>query len=571
MLLSHAMRRLLLAALAAALVAPAAASAADPIMPLADVQVGMRCTGLTVVRGTAVTSFDVEVLDILDRQRPEAARILLRVSGPAVDATGIGSGFSGSPIYCPGADGVARNAGAISAGIGQYGGKVGLATPIEQIVAEPVLPPSSGSRSLTRSRVAGSYSLATPLTLAGLSPPLAAMFARAARKAGWPLLTSGASPRAGGFPPQPLVPGSAVSVGLTSGAIAIGAIGTVAYTDGEGVWLFGHSLDGAGRRSLFLQDAYIHAVVDNPVGAAELSTYKLGSPGNDVGTVTNDALSAVAGRVGALPESFPLKVFARDLDTGRVRSLTTRVVNEGDVGRPAGPSILAIAASAAVAEAASTVLGGAPARQTGEMCVAIALRELSKPIRLCQHYAVEGSAPNSLAGALSTDVATAAAFIESYPFGVLHPTSVEVGLRVRRGMRQAWIVDATGPRRVKRGRKVKLKLALRRTQTGVRFTRTISFRIPAGTRPGTRIIRLTGTDADEGSNPDDDSDISILFEEAPAEGPMPESPEDIRDAIEALERYDGVTATVGGTDIEAHRDSNLRISGDARVVLTVKR
>ena len=37
MLLSHGMRRLLLAALAAALVAPAGASAADPIMPLGDV------------------------------------------------------------------------------------------------------------------------------------------------------------------------------------------------------------------------------------------------------------------------------------------------------------------------------------------------------------------------------------------------------------------------------------------------------------------------------------------------------------------------------------------------------
>ena len=137
------MRRLLLAALAAALVAPASASAADPIMPLGDVQAGMRCTGLTVVRGTAITSFDVEMLDVIDRQRPEVARILVRVSGPAVDADGLGPGFSGSPIYCPGADGVARNIGAISDGIGEYGGKVGLATPIEPILAEPVQPPSS--------------------------------------------------------------------------------------------------------------------------------------------------------------------------------------------------------------------------------------------------------------------------------------------------------------------------------------------------------------------------------------------------------------------------------------------
>ena len=561
------MRRLLLAAVAAALVAPGSAIAADPIMALGDVPAGARCTALTVVKGTTITSFDVEVLDVIDRQRPEVARILIRVSGPAIDATGIGPGFSGSPIYCPGSDGVARNVGAISGGIGQYGGKIGLATPIEQILAEQVLPPSSAPRSA----VVGSRSLAGPLTLTGLSPSLAAMFARAARKANWPLVTSGASPRAAGFPPQPLVPGAAVSVGLTSGAIAIGAIGTVAYADGPSVWLFGHALDGAGRRSLLLQDAYISAVIDNPVAAPDLSTYKLGSPGNDVGTVTNDTLNAVVGALGALPQTYPLKIFARDLQTGRARSLTTRVVNEGDVGRPAGPSILAVAGAASVAEAASAVLGGAPARQTAEMCVSATLRELKDPIRVCWQYAVDGSGPNALAGALSNDFATAAAFLESYPFGVLHPTNVEVGVRLRRGLRQAWMVDASGPRSARRGRKVTLKLVLRRTQTGVRFTRKIRFRIPAGTAPGTRTIKLTGTDAEAGSNPDDDGDLSVLFEEAPEEGPMPESPADIRAAIEALERYTGVTASIDGVDIEAHRDPNLRISGDARVVLTVKR
>jgi hypothetical protein len=562
------MRRLLLAALAAALAAPAAASAADPIMPLGDVAPGMHCTGLSVVQGTTITSFNVDVLDVIDRLRPEDARILFRVSGPAVDATGVGPGFSGSPIYCTGADGVARNIGAISGGIGQYGGKVGLATPIEQILAEPIQPPSSAVR---RSPVVGSRSLTGPLTLSGLNPSLAAMFANAARKAGMPLLTSGASPRAAGFPPQPLVPGAAVSVGLTSGAIGIGAIGTVAYTDGPSVWLFGHSLDGAGRRSLFLEDAYIHAVIDNPLGTSDLSTYKLGSPGNDVGTVTNDANNAVAGRLGALPRNFPINVFAKDLDTGRTRNLTTLVADEGDVGRPAGPSLTGVAAGAAVAEATSSVLGGGPARQSGEMCAAIALRELPKPARFCEHYAIAGDGPNAFAGALSVDIAHAAALLETYDFGVLHPTSIDVGIRVRRGMRQAYMVDATGPRRARRGKKVALKLQLRRTVTGVRFQKTIKVRIPAGTAPGTHSIRLTGTDAEPGSNPNDDSGISIVFEDPPQDGPIPQSADDIRAAIEALARYDGITATIGSTDIEAYRDPNLRISGDARVTLTVKK
>ena len=65
-------------------------------------------------------------------------RILFRVSGPAVDATGIGPGFSGSPIYCPDGAGVSRVIGAISESINEYGGKVALATPIEAIIGTPV-------------------------------------------------------------------------------------------------------------------------------------------------------------------------------------------------------------------------------------------------------------------------------------------------------------------------------------------------------------------------------------------------------------------------------------------------
>ena len=52
---------------------------------------------------------------------------------------------------------------------------------------------------------------------------------------------------------------------------------------------------------------------------------------------------------------------------------------------------------------------------------------------------------------------------------------------------------------------------------------------------------------------------------------MPESPEDIRDAIEALERYDGVTATVGGT---TSKRTAIRTCGSAATLassLTVKR
>src|SRR3954449_7284127 len=123
------MRVFPLAAAVAALLVPAApAFAGDPIMPLPDVRAGMHCTGYSVIHGTDISAFDVEVLDVADGDAVATPpRILVQVSGPAVDATGIGPGFSGSPIYCQDAAGVSRNIGAISESIGEDGGKTAAA------------------------------------------------------------------------------------------------------------------------------------------------------------------------------------------------------------------------------------------------------------------------------------------------------------------------------------------------------------------------------------------------------------------------------------------------------------
>ena len=109
-------------------------------MPLSQIHAGMDCIGETVIQGTTITSFDVHVIDVV--QDPvQGPRILVSVSGPAVDTTGIAQGFSGSPVFCLDGTGTMRNAGAISEGIGEYGNKVALVTPIEQMLGEPIKPP----------------------------------------------------------------------------------------------------------------------------------------------------------------------------------------------------------------------------------------------------------------------------------------------------------------------------------------------------------------------------------------------------------------------------------------------
>jgi len=163
-------RRVLACAFLLALLTAPAAWGRDPITPLRDVHRGLQCTARTVVQGTTISEFDVEVLDVVADQDGTGARILVRVSGPAVAASGIASGFSGSPVFCPDANGVVGNAGAISATIGQYGEDVGLVTPIEQMLSLPVKPPSGVRRAPRLLRAA--RPLASPLVLSGLSPSL---------------------------------------------------------------------------------------------------------------------------------------------------------------------------------------------------------------------------------------------------------------------------------------------------------------------------------------------------------------------------------------------------------------
>ena len=111
----------------------------------------------------------------------------------------------------------------------------------------------------------------------------------------------------------------------------MGAVGTVTYADGSTVYAFGHELDGAGRRSLLLQDAYVYYVINNPDPLLQPS-YKLASPGHTLGTITSDTPNAVIGQVGSPPPTTPVDVTVHDLDTHKALTLDTQVADETNVG-----------------------------------------------------------------------------------------------------------------------------------------------------------------------------------------------------------------------------------------------
>jgi hypothetical protein len=541
-----------------------------PILPLAQVHAGMDCIGETVIQGTTITSFNVHVLDVV--QKPSAGpRILVSVSGPAVDTTGIAQGFSGSPVLCDDGTGTLRNAGAISEGVGVYGGKVGLVTPIEQMLGEPVKPAFTVKRFTGRA-----VPLLGPLTVGGLSPWLQSIVQQAGRRAGRLIASMPVGPYPN-FPVQPLVPGASVGVSYASGSIPIGGVGTVTYRDGQTVYAFGHELDGAGRRSLLLQDAYVYGVINNP-DPVEGGSFKLAAPGNTVGVLTSDRPNGVIGELGAPPGTIPVTVTALDADTGRTLTLSSQVADETDLGQPTGASLIGLVAPTAVAQAATQIFDGPPANESGRMCFTVTIRESRAPLQFCNRYVGTGSpgdagaSPPELGGATATDAASALGLLDQVQFAALHITKVAATITAQRGLAQARIVTAGAPLRVKAGGHVTVRLKVR-VYRGPLKTISFKLRIPRGAR-GPLMAKLSGTgQAGSGTPPGGlaQAIAQALGSGGPVTGPGPSSIAALRRAFAATAQYDGLQLRYlgEGGPRPIYRDRSLLIMGSTRLLFLV--
>ncbi len=566
------------AALSLLLGAGSAAADGGPIMPLSQVHGGMDCMGETVIQGTTISSFAVHVIDVVQEQT-EGPRILVSVSGPAVAGTGLAEGFSGSPVYCPDAMGTMRIIGAVSEGIGQYGNNVGLLTPIQAMLGEPVRPPSAAPRLAVRARA-----LTGPLTVAGLSPSVAQLLSAAGTKVGRSVVFTPGGGQ-GVFPLQPLVPGASVAAQYSSGDVSVGAIGTVTYRAGSTVYAFGHPLDDVGRRSLLLQDAYVYYVVADPNVTLDTS-YKLAVPGQTEGTLTADESNAIVGVVGAPPPTIPVDVAAHDLDTGRRLTLHSDVASETDIGSPLGSTLVDIVAPLQIAQAVSDIYDGAPASESGRLCLSVTLRELSRPLSFCNRYVSTGAPSGSgtqsppVLGLLAAgDLTTGLSLIDAVQFANLHVTRLSASIDAARGLRQGTIVSAAGPKRVRAGQTVRVLLRVRRYKAGLR-TVSITMRIPRGTR-GRLVARISNPSEQAAQNAASSALVSALASAlggtaiSVGSGSSPAPPASLaalRQQFSAIAQYDGLQVKFGdGSARHVYRDPNLLINGSARLVFQVAR
>ena len=342
--------KLRIAAIPAILLAPLMAvlagitlPAATPTMPIEEIRPGMTGVGRTVFEGTELKDFSVQILGVLRNvQGPRRDLILARLDGAALAESGVAQGMSGSPVYIDG-----RLIGAVSYSIGAFPKEpIAGITPIAEMKDATPLPRRRVTEQarielpITRDGLAAALAAAssrlvpfarrpadvqgiglpsataaqlgpmlrpisTPLLLGGFEPETVDVIAGAFRDAGFtPVVTGlGGRTQAAAMPARPLREGDAIGVSLASGDIDMGATGTITHIDGDRIYAFGHPLYNLGPAEFPLTRAYVHTVLPSL-----MTSFKISSMGETIGTMRQDRATAIAGTLGKGPALVPMTV-----------------------------------------------------------------------------------------------------------------------------------------------------------------------------------------------------------------------------------------------------------------------
>jgi SpoIVB peptidase S55 len=346
-----------LAALACVVVLETRSAPAAEIFPFDQVRPGMTGVGRTVFEGTRVDEFQVRILGILENAiGPKHSVILARLDGGPLDKTGVIAGMSGSPVFI---DGKLVGAVAYSFPFGKE--PIAGITPIgEMIEATQVDTPRAASarfspsadilaglpRPLDReavaaafrrplqSIVAGAFSgemspsasslspLALPLVFSGFDHATFEWARGVFAGLGFaPLMGTAGSTTS--LPPLPaLEPGGAVGVSLIEGDMDLSVTGTITHIDRDRVYAFGHPFYNLGPTQFPMKKAYVYSIYPSLQ-----QSWKIAAALDAVGTVDQDRLVAVAGRLGATPRMIPVEVKLKT-SRGVERRFSYRIVED---------------------------------------------------------------------------------------------------------------------------------------------------------------------------------------------------------------------------------------------------
>lgn len=288
-------------------------------MPIKEVVPGMKGYAKTVVEGTRIDSFSVEVIGVMKNKGPAGDLILARFSGPLMDKYGgIAQGMSGSPVYING-----KLVGAVSYGWGFSDSKIGMVTPIEDMVKLWSVPTGSEIKD-NRQDLSGLVPISTPLMTVGFDSDALQWFS--SKLPGYRFTPVDTAAGVGGDKALPLYPGSSVAASFITGDLKMGAIGTVTAVDGNNIVAFGHPFLKRGSMNYFLHNAYIFTVLKS------LDTsFKLGSVDAEIGSINQDRGAGIAGDVGSFTAGIPLRVTVTDADTNTIKNANMKLINDDEL------------------------------------------------------------------------------------------------------------------------------------------------------------------------------------------------------------------------------------------------
>jgi hypothetical protein len=452
----------------ALLVLPAAlANAAPDIMPMDQIKTGMHGIGKTVVSGTKIEDFDVEVLGIMKNKGPSGDLILVRTSGDLIDRTGgIAQGMSGSPVYIAG-----KLAGAIAYGWSFSDHKVGMVTPIADMLK--LWDISSSKAYAGEGSGAALVSEATPLMASGFNPGALDMLKANLQPLNLVPYAVGDAPDDVQF--GPLEPGSAVGAQLVRGDVSLGALGTVTYVEGNKVLAFGHPFLKKGDSGYFLTNGYVFTTVNGME-----NSFKVGTTGAAIGVINQDRGAGIAGEIDRFPNTIPLRISVKDSALGQSRDAEVQVVQDEQLS-----PILAAASVLSVIEKTMDRTGPGTAKVGFELSARNMPGEVFK--RENMFYS-----PTNINELAVTEIHEVLSLLASNQFQSVDVLDVKVNVTVDPDRRTATVMEArSATLTAKPGDKVDIVVSLK-PYRGETITRVVPFTIPKKQAPGPLTLEVRG-------------------------------------------------------------------------------
>jgi hypothetical protein len=304
--------------------------AAEDIMPLDEVESGMRGYGKTVFSGNEIEKFEIEIIDVLDNRSLDENLILIKLTGDRVEEFGgIAAGMSGSPIYIED-----RLIGAIGYGWNNSDHRYGLVTPIERMLKlleknnvkkrnsnisdrEINIEEFTPGENIIRS--------SSPIMVSGIKGRALARLEKTLSELNLEVIPSSGIKEDDKSNKEP-EPGEAIAVQLVRGDISVASIGTLTYIDKGQFLAFGHPFTNRGEVNYLLSRANISAVIPSSE-----QPFKLGSPyHNLLGSVTQDRGAGIAGRMNSYPRITPLYISISE-NGELLKEVSLQIINDEDL------------------------------------------------------------------------------------------------------------------------------------------------------------------------------------------------------------------------------------------------